>query len=353
MTALDEASGDTIMPAADGQAKVIKVYLLDGKNIGENRDWLSVVHFEMLRGLCLFLRDSKGYRAISISIALGLLSKPDQHSLLAILKRSGGGGRVIPSLAVSDRNYIQRDSMEPEADDLRMTVSEREDGEISQESAPEFDNQLVSDDIFSARPGKRAAGALFKDHGSALSTHSSSAGVVASLVRIAYARGWQSIRVFGSEVFRHAVWVEAVAHGMRVRGYISSVPVKAHGTEQPTAISKSNDKNHPETPSLRREKISGSNARLEEKAFAAKVKQDDSSRIVLDLKFQPKIYRTKIDDGTSIADHYTAYEQAVVMARIYDNLSLDFKRNEQMFLTLESAATQLNQLTAERSLEAI
>jgi hypothetical protein len=59
----------------------------------------------------------------------------------------------------------------------------------------------------------------FRDRGSKLETQTNSPAVAESMVRIALARGWDEIRVTGSETFKREVWMEAAARGMHVRGY--------------------------------------------------------------------------------------------------------------------------------------
>src|SRR6185369_4845615 len=59
----------------------------------------------------------------------------------------------------------------------------------------------------------------FKDHGRRLSTPSENAEVIASLLEIAKARGWESITVRGSERFRQEAWKQGKLAGLEVRGY--------------------------------------------------------------------------------------------------------------------------------------
>lgn len=60
----------------------------------------------------------------------------------------------------------------------------------------------------------------FVDHGSRLQTNKSFDGyAVQSMVDIADARGWASIKVSGDETFRRAVWMEAASRGIAVSGY--------------------------------------------------------------------------------------------------------------------------------------
>jgi putative DNA primase/helicase len=59
----------------------------------------------------------------------------------------------------------------------------------------------------------------FEDKGNKLETKSNSETVAADLVKIANARGWENIKVKGSEEFRRHVWLEASLQGMEVTGY--------------------------------------------------------------------------------------------------------------------------------------
>lgn len=62
----------------------------------------------------------------------------------------------------------------------------------------------------------------FEDKGNKLETKSNSENIVESMVRIAQARGWNKIKVSGSEAFRKEVWLEAALRGMHVKGYSPS-----------------------------------------------------------------------------------------------------------------------------------
>ena len=59
----------------------------------------------------------------------------------------------------------------------------------------------------------------FVDRGTSLKAESENLEVVRSLVAIAQARGWEAIRVNGTESFRRSVWREAMRQGLLVRGY--------------------------------------------------------------------------------------------------------------------------------------
>ena len=59
----------------------------------------------------------------------------------------------------------------------------------------------------------------FSDRGNKLETKSNSAFVADTMVKIALARGWDEIKVTGSETFKREVWLEAASKGMSVKGY--------------------------------------------------------------------------------------------------------------------------------------
>lgn len=113
------------------------------------------------------------------------------------------------------------------------------------------DNQVVSDEVFTAakdeikpifpaevedrflRVGNRfyhlrnTRVVAFEDKGNKLQTQSNSEQIAEVMVTIARARGWDEIKVTGSETFRREVWLEAATHGMHVKGYRPSDVDKA------------------------------------------------------------------------------------------------------------------------------
>ena len=67
----------------------------------------------------------------------------------------------------------------------------------------------------------------FVDRGDRLDTPSSAPKMAETLVRIAEARGWEDLRVRGTEGFRREVWLEASVRGIHVDGYKPSELDKA------------------------------------------------------------------------------------------------------------------------------
>jgi Large polyvalent protein-associated domain 7 len=67
----------------------------------------------------------------------------------------------------------------------------------------------------------------FVDRGDKLETPSSAPQIARSLVAIAEARGWDELRVIGTDGFRKEVWLEASSRGIHVDGYKPSELDKA------------------------------------------------------------------------------------------------------------------------------
>ena len=122
---------------------------------------------------------------------------------------------------------------------------------LKQSGRADAGNQVESDEIFTARASDikplippeveqkyhrignkfyqpdNADRVAFEDKGNKLQTASNSESVAESMVRIAHARGWDEIKVSGSETFRREAWLEAASRGMHVIGYSPSKQDKA------------------------------------------------------------------------------------------------------------------------------
>lgn len=85
-------------------------------------------------------------------------------------------------------------------------------------------NNVESDEVFTAierdKAGASRDSAGYHDKGNRLETNSSSETTAEKLVMIARSRGWDEIRVNGSETFKREAWIEATRQGMHVKGYV-------------------------------------------------------------------------------------------------------------------------------------
>ena len=106
---------------------------------------------------------------------------------------------------------------------------------------PSSGNVIESDEIFAApEPEKKSVlppgfekqyirtgnkyygekGESFEDKGSRIETKSNDERIISTMILIAEARGWNEIKVEGSDSFKREVWIEANSKGMHVKGYI-------------------------------------------------------------------------------------------------------------------------------------
>lgn len=80
----------------------------------------------------------------------------------------------------------------------------------------------------------------FIDQGDKLKTASSSPQIAEELVKIADARGWEELRVRGTDAFKREVWLEASVRGIHVAGYKPSELDKAELERRSTFIREEN-----------------------------------------------------------------------------------------------------------------
>ena len=155
----------------------------------------------------------------------------------------------------------KQQKLDDEKEEAKRAAWLKKADQTQQEAPPKktSDNKVESDEVFTAtqeakplvpkevekqylRVGdkyyhpKNADVLAFEDKGNKLETRSNSEQIAESMVRIAEARGWDEIKVSGSEAFRREVWLEAASRGMHVKGYEPSEQDKAH------LVKRSNDR---------------------------------------------------------------------------------------------------------------
>ena len=296
MATLDKTMNDNSIQPEVTRTRVLKVYLLDRQGWSKRQSWLSVVRSHDIDDIKLFLHEVQGYRPVSLAIGLSLLSRVNQMSLWAIVKRSESAA----GSAVNEKNCLQQESDDAETVRISQQVVRQASAQMAND-----ENCIIADGIFDSGALLLNIGRpLFRDQGNALATHSNSVDVAQYLVRLAQARGWNAIRVTGSETFRHAVWVEANARGLRVRGYGTNSMTKA-GSVVRLAVSAGTSAKTAEFGQLR--------------PVAGVARPLPIPEARADVRLKP--YRAKSDESQYVLDVHSAYEQAVVMARIYENLS--------------------------------
>ena len=86
-----------------------------------------------------------------------------------------------------------------------------------------LDRYLIERDLRS-RPERfyrdhRTPDPAFRDQGRRLTTDRPYPDTIADMLRVAQHRGWTRLKVDGDDTFRRAVWIQARAMGLEVKGY--------------------------------------------------------------------------------------------------------------------------------------
>lgn len=182
--------------------------------------------------------------------------------------RRGNDGEWRHGKSLAEQGYFgpfrELNTVEPDIEKERQPLSEAQDAQRAawlkkaeadtpkpQAGKPPSGNKVESDEIFTATQSetklvvppdvekqylhvgnkfyhpKNTDLVAFEDKGNRLETKSNSEAIAESMVRISEARGWDEIKVSGSETFRREVWLEAASRGMHVKGYSPSEQDKA------------------------------------------------------------------------------------------------------------------------------
>lgn len=147
----------------------------------------------------------------------------------------------LASMRAADRELVEKQQSENAIEPIAIEVQK---ADTPNQNSNENDNQVSSDEILTPEDDKKTKYVLpqdieqsylkvgnkyytknktdepaFVDKGNKLETTANSDKVAESLVRIASARGWNEIKVTGTEKFRRDVWLEAATRGMEIKGY--------------------------------------------------------------------------------------------------------------------------------------
>ncbi len=182
---------------------------------------------------------------------------PDAKQLLPELGKKGNS-KGVPEL---DLNSVAQDFERDNAKDRAKNKLSDLENEVESDGIfipkhsesksvipPDIENQYTKkgDQYFHlAKPDEL----IFEDKGTRLETKSNDERVAQNLVSIALARGWDEIKISGSETFKKETWLAAAERGMHVKGYTPSeqdkeqlakrVPQKAVDKDDATAAQKS------------------------------------------------------------------------------------------------------------------
>lgn len=166
----------------------------------------------------------------------------------------------------------------------------------------------------------------FEDKGNKLETNSSSEAIAGSLVRIAEARGWDEIRVSGSEQFRQQAWLEAASRGMHVKGYTPTEQDKAALGQRLTA-SEANRVEAEKTPFRARESTHTEPPRSQSQA-AARFAQNPADAVKTHPELAGAAAAVAAMEKKADLDGLTPEQKAVVMARVTQNVTNSIERGD-------------------------
>jgi hypothetical protein len=187
----------------------------------------------------------------------------------------------------------------------------------------------------------------FEDKGDKLETKSDSKEVAGALVRIAQSRGWDEIKVSGSEDFRKEVWLQAAAQGVPVKGYtpteqdkvelamrtreaqsnrIDKDNSRSSGRENETASARTSTQARP-VESQRMEIRTEVNSQNAERVEA--FRKDSPADAVKKHPDLAGAYAAEAAmDKKARADGLTPQQRTVVMARIRENTANSLERGD-------------------------
>lgn len=262
----------------------------------------------------------------------------------------------LASIRAADRELVEKLQSENTIEPVAIEVQQ---AQTPNQNTNENDNQVSSDEIFTPEDDKRTKYVLpqdieqsylkvgnkyytknktdepaFVDKGNKLETTANSDKVAESLVRIASARGWNEIKVTGTEKFRRDVWLEAATRGMEIKGYSPTEQDKVALAARVGELDK--QKIAPENKDFR--------AREKEKDLknpaAAAMRDDPLQAAKTHPELAPAIAGMEAIKKQNQARNLSAEAQRIINARVQENVvnsierghSFDTKLNEEKVL---------------------
>lgn len=215
----------------------------------------------------------------------------------------------------------------------------------------------------------------FEDKGNKLQTQSNSEQIAEVMVTIARARGWDEIKVSGSETFRKQVWLEAAAHGMQVKGYIPSAVDKAELAKrighveanqvgaEPRGGGRESRSDPPQVPKVKQSKaekmkkaemgevVSGSQPATEEQKRAQAFAGQSTAEAIAEHPELAGAYAAMASmKKKTAADRLSPQQRAVVMARIEANVVNSIERGELPAVKLREQVAMRRELDDDREI---
>lgn len=206
--------------------------------------------------------------------------------------------------------------------------------------APAGGNKVESDEAFTARyadrsilprtsnaAGKQAGRSEVVDKGNRFETRTDSELAAASMVTTAAARGWDEIKVSGSETFKREAWLEAAARGMHVAGYTPNEQDKADLARR--VPEKRIDKEN-QTMSVRENDQRAASFASEAKDVAVKKHPELAGAYAA----------VAAVDKKASADGFNEQQRAVIEARVRENISGSIGNGKVPEVSIKEASQQ-------------
>lgn len=191
----------------------------------------------------------------------------------------------------------------------------------------------------------------FEDKGNKLETKSNSEAIAESMVRIAESRGWDEIKVSGSETFRKEVWLEAAARGMHVKGYNPSEQDKAELAKRTSQTEANKVEKGAAQFRARETDEAKDQARPEQpnKRMAESFAKDSPEEAA---KKHPELAGTAAAvasmEKKAEADGLNAQQRAIVMARVRQNVVNSIERGQIPEVKVKEEIEVKREVTAEK-----
>lgn len=259
----------------------------------------------------------------------------------------------------------EQQKLEGEAEERRSAWLKKGAEKTVTQEKPATGNKVESDEIFTAtqsdvkpvippdvekqylRVGdkfyhpKDTANAAFEDKGNKLESRSNSENVAESMVRIAKARGWDEIKVAGSESFRKEAWLEAAKEGMHVKGYSPSEQDKV---ELAKHLSKSAAKE------VATENKPAKDVEAEKNKDKAKTFANESGKDA--VKKYPElagaVAAVAVMDKKAEADGLNPSQRKIVAARVRENVANSIERGEATKIAMKEQIEVKREISEER-----
>lgn len=279
-------------------------------------------------------RETLGLNAIEPNIERQQqqLSAEEDAKRSAWIKKTEPVEPVATEKAAAPGNKVESDEI--------FTASQQE---VKPVVPPDIEKQYlrVSDKFYHPKNSDLVA---FEDKGNKLETKSNSEAIAESMVRIAEARGWDEIKVSGSEAFRKEVWLAAASRGMHIKGYSPSEQDKAELAKRGSGV-ETNKVEQDNKPFRARENEAEKTTATTKPADAPKTepeKPDSPNKKLAQVftaetsveavKKHPElagaVAAVAAMDKKAEADGLTPEQRAVVAARIRQNVMNSIERDD-------------------------